>query len=89
MLVIQQQQKTDMEEVKLQQKNPVDLPAVSDISPSVSVLEKTAIRASSFAGAAIGSSYHSNLLPSSNKNSYHLPTEPRKADSCCWAFTSE
>lgn len=78
-----------MEEVKLQQKTSMDLPTVSDISSSVSVFEKTAMRASSFAGAAIGCSYHSILLPRSKKTSCHLPVDPSKADSCCWAFTSE
>lgn len=78
-----------MEEVKLQQKTLMDQPTVSDISPSVSVLEKTALRVSPLASAAIGSSYHSILLPSSNKNSYYLPVDPRKAESCRWAFISE
>lgn len=54
-----------MEEVKLQQKTSMDLPTVSDISSSVSVFEKTAMRASSFAGAAIGSLL--SLYPSPQK----------------------
>ena len=75
--------------MKLQQKTSMDLPTVNDISPSASVLEKIATRDSSLAGAAIGLSYHSIILPTSNKISYHLPTDPRKVDSCHWAFTSE
>lgn len=78
-----------MEEVKLQQKTSMDLPTVSDISSSVSVFEKTAMRASSFAGAAIGSLLSLYPSPQKQKKPRHLPVDPSKADSCCWAFTSE
>lgn len=75
-------------ELNLQQNPPTDLPSVSGVCPSASALEKRAMRASGFAGAAAGIWYHCILLPKSIENFYHFPMDPRKADSCCYQWVN-